>query len=162
MKGLIRSLFGIGRKLGEPKFTREYPEVRPKLPPRSRGRIILTSDPDGEERCVACGLCAAVCPVDCIAMEHATRADGRWFAAEFRVNHARCIFCGLCEEACPTSAIQLTPEPMPPSAERASLVLEKADLQVAHEGKATGYRYWAVAGKGRAPDPSADSWSLLP
>lgn len=162
MRGLFASLMQIGAKLVAPKMTREYPEERPRLPPRSRGRIILTSDPDGEERCVSCGLCAAVCPVDCIDMETAERADGRWYPGAFRVNHARCIFCGLCEEVCPTSAIQLTNAPMPPTRHRADLVLEKPDLLVPHEGKAPGYRYWAVAGKGRPADASADPWNLLP
>jgi NADH-quinone oxidoreductase subunit I len=162
MKGVVQSLLRIGAMLGRPKATRAYPEEQPDLPPRSRARLVLTSDPDGEERCVACGLCAAVCPVDCIAMAKAERADGRWFAETFRVNHARCIFCGLCEEACPTAAIQLTPDYHLATTERPALVLEKADLLVSHQGKAPGYRYWEVAGKGRPPDPGMDPWSLMP
>lgn len=162
MKGMFTALWQIGRKLAAPKATRQYPEDQPVLPPRSRGRIILTSDPDGQERCVACGLCAAVCPVDCIAMAKDEHQDGRWYASEFRVNFARCIFCGLCEEACPTSAIQLTPDFHLATANRASLVHEKPDLTVAHQGKAPGYRYWAVAGKAQPTDKAVDPWSLLP
>ena len=162
MKGVIGALLRIGGMLTRPKATRAYPEVRPNLPARSRARIILTSDPDGEERCVACGLCAAVCPVDCIAMDKAERADGRWFPETFRINHARCIFCGLCEEVCPTAAIQLTPDFHLATADRASLVREKADLLVSHQGKVPGYRYWDVAGKGHPPDPASDPRSLLP
>ena len=160
--GTLRSLLLVARKLTRPKLTRAYPEIRPRLPPRSRGRIVLTSDPDGEERCVACGLCAAVCPVDCIAMTTADRADGHWYAETFRVNFARCIFCGLCEEACPTAAIQLLPEPVTATTSRASLVHDKADLLVPHQGKTPGYRYRAIAGRGRPADPASDPWSLLP
>jgi len=85
--------------------TVSYPEVKPYVPPRYRGRIILTRDPDGEERCVACNLCAVACPVGCISLQKAEKDDGRWYPEFFRINFSRCIFCGLCEEACPTTAI---------------------------------------------------------
>jgi len=91
-------------------ITEQYPEYKRPLPERTRARIILTRDPDGGERCVACYLCSAVCPVSCISMQSAEREDGRRYAAWFRINFGRCIYCGLCEEACPTSAIQLTPD----------------------------------------------------
>src|SRR3546814_1310025 len=78
-----------------------YPEVKPCLPPRYRGRIVLTRDPDGEERCVACNLCAVAYPVGCISLQKAEKPeDGRWYPEWFRINFSRCIFCGLCEEAC--------------------------------------------------------------
>ena len=80
-------------------FTRaetvQYPEQKPYLAPRYRGRIVLTRDPDGEERCVACNLCAVACPVDCISMQAAEAADGRRYAAWFRINFSRCIFCDI-------------------------------------------------------------------
>ena len=88
--------------------TVEYPEQKPYLAPRYRGRIVLTRDPDGEERCVACNLCAAACPVDCIALQQTVDDDGRKRADFFRINFSRCIFCGFCEEACPKEAIFLT------------------------------------------------------
>ena len=89
-----------------------YPEVPAEqiVPPRYRGRIVLTRDPDGEERCVACNLCAVACPVGCISLQKAEKDDGRWYPEFFRINFSRCIFCGMCEEACPTTAIQLTPD----------------------------------------------------
>jgi len=90
--------------------TLQYPEEAVYLPPRYRGRIVLTRDPDGEERCVACNLCAVACPVGCISLQKAETEDGRWYPDFFRINFSRCIFCGLCEEACPTTAIQLTPD----------------------------------------------------
>ena len=83
----------------------EYPEVKPYMPPRYRGRIVLTRDPDGEERCVACNLCAVACPVACISLQKAEREDGRWYPEFFRINFSRCIYCGFCEEACPVDSI---------------------------------------------------------
>ena len=90
--------------------TVEYPDEQPYMFPRWRGRIILSRDPDGEERCVACNLCAVACPVDCIALQKTEDEEGRWYPEFFRINFSRCIMCGFCEEACPTNAIQLTPD----------------------------------------------------
>jgi len=64
-------------------ITEQYPEYKRPLPERTRARIILTRDPDGRERCVACYLCSAVCPVSCISMQSAEREDGRRYAAWF-------------------------------------------------------------------------------
>jgi NADH-quinone oxidoreductase subunit I len=127
-------------------ITEEYPEYRRPLPARARAVIILTRDPDGGERCVACYLCSAVCPVNCISMQSAERADGRRFAAWFRINFARCIYCGLCEEACPTSAIQLTPHFELCQRDILGLVYEKEDLLVDHQGKDPEYHYYRYAG----------------
>lgn len=147
MKGILESLARVGAKLVTKKYTEGYPEVKPQLAPRYRARIILTRDPDGQERCVACNLCAAACPVDCIDVAKAETEDGRWYPETFRINFARCIFCGYCEEACPTQAIQLTPDFETSDYRRADLVYDKADLLIAGEGKHHGYRYWDVAGK---------------
>lgn len=139
-------------------FTQEYPEYKRPLPQRSRARIVLTRDPDGRERCVACYLCSAVCPVSCISMQAAEDEDGRRFAPWFRINFGRCIYCGLCEEACPTSAIQLTPDFENCQRDILSLVFEKKDLLVDHGGKDTTYNFYQhagvvtrLAGKGQHP-----------
>ena len=66
--------------------TVQYPEEMPYLAPRYRGRIVLTRDPDGQERCVACNLCAVACPVDCIALQKTECEDGRWYPEFFRIN----------------------------------------------------------------------------
>jgi NADH-quinone oxidoreductase subunit I len=71
------------------------------------GRIVLTRDPDGGERCVGCYLCAAACPVDCIALQATEDEKGRRYP-EFFASIFKMYFCGYCEEACPTYAIQLT------------------------------------------------------
>ena len=127
-------------------ITEQYPEFKRTLPERTRARIILTRDPDGGERCVACYLCSAVSPVSCISMQSAEREDGRRYATWFRINFARCIYCGLCEEACPTSAIQLTPMFETCDKEILPLVYEKEDLLVDHCGKDKEYNFYRYAG----------------
>jgi len=127
-------------------ITEQYPEEKRQLPPRSRARIVLTRDPEGDERCVACYLCSAVCPVSCISMQSAQREDGRRYAAWFRINFGRCIYCGLCEEACPTSAIQLTPDFENCRRDILTLVFEKQDLLVDHGGKDREYNFYRHAG----------------
>lgn len=127
-------------------ITEEYPEYKRPLPPRARGRIVLTRSPDGEERCVACQLCSGACPVSCISMQSAVREDGRRYAEWFRINFGRCIFCGLCEEACPTLAIQLTPDFEMSVDDPLKLVHEKHDLLVGHGGKDPDYDFYRHAG----------------
>jgi len=107
MLSSLRTLWTIFLHLFHRRVTVQYPEQKPYLPPRFRGRIILSRDPDGEERCVACYLCAVACPVDCIALQKTEDATGRWYPEFFRINFSRCIFCGFCEEACPTEAVVL-------------------------------------------------------
>jgi len=134
------------RHLFRRPITEQYPEYKRPLPERSRARIVLTRDPGGDERCVACYLCSAVCPVSCISMQSAARADGRRYAAWFRINFGRCIYCGLCEEACPTSAIQLTPDFENCRRDILSMVFEKEDLLVDHCGKDPDYNFYRYAG----------------
>lgn len=147
-----------------------YPEQHPYLPPRYRGRIVLSRDPDGEERCVSCYLCAVACPVDCISLQK-TANEGRWYPEFFRINFSRCIFCGYCEEACPTYAIQLTPDFEMSEYERPNLVYEKEDLLISGTGKYPGYSFYRVSGlaipgkgKGEAENERApvDRQDLMP
>jgi len=92
LKALASGFATVLKHLFRRPVTEEYPEQKRKLPVRSRARIILTRDPDGGERCVACYLCSAVCPVSCISMQSAQREDGRRYARWFRINFARCIY----------------------------------------------------------------------
>ncbi len=151
--------------------TIQYPDEKPYLPPRWRGRIILSRDPDGEERCVACYLCAVACPVDCIALQATENEHGRRYPAWFRINFSRCIFCGYCEEACPTYAIQLTTDFEISEFDRRNLVYEKEDLLISGTGKYPAYNFYRVAGvqiggksKGEAEHEASpvDVRSLLP
>ena len=110
MLSLVRTIWEVLKHSVRKRETVQYPEEKPDLPPRWRGRIVLTRDPDGLERCVACHLCAVACPVDCIALQATEDEHGRRYPEFFRINFSRCIFCGYCEEACPTYAIQLIPD----------------------------------------------------
>jgi NADH-quinone oxidoreductase subunit I len=148
-----------------------YPEQMPKVPPRWRGRIVLTRDPDGAERCVACYLCSIACPTDCIILQATEDEHGRRYPAFFRINFSRCIFCGYCEEACPTYAIQLTPDFEMSEFVRQNLVYEKEHLLIAGSGKYPGYNFYRVSGlaidgkeKGEAANEAApaDARDLLP
>lgn len=147
MLSQLRTLWTVVTHTFSRKETVQYPEEMPYLSPRYRGRIVLTRDPDGEERCVACNLCAVACPVDCIALQKTETEDGRWYPEFFRINFSRCIMCGMCEEACPTYAIQLTPDFELCEYERHNLVYEKEHLLIDGVGKYHDYSFWQVAGK---------------
>jgi len=146
LKALVRGFATTAKHLAHRPITEQYPEYKRELPPRTRARIVLTRDPDGRERCVACYLCSGVCPVSCISMQSAEQPDGRRYARWFRINFGRCIYCGLCEEACPTSAIQLTPDFENLQRDILTLVFEKEDLLVDHCGKDPGYNFYHHAG----------------
>jgi NADH-quinone oxidoreductase subunit I len=171
MFSVLDSIWAVFTHMFHKRATVQYPEEKPYLPPRYRGRIILSRDPDGEERCVACYLCAAACPVDCIALQATEAEDGRRYPAFFRINFSRCIFCGFCEEACPTYAIQLTPDFEIGEFRRQDLVYEKEDLLIAGPGKYPDYNFYRVAGmairgkdKGQAENesPPVDVYELAP
>ncbi|MBI2877980.1 MAG: NADH-quinone oxidoreductase subunit NuoI [Candidatus Tectomicrobia bacterium] len=171
MLSILRTLWIAFTHLWRKRETVQYPEQTQYIPPRFRGRIILSRDPDGEERCVACYLCAVACPVDCIALQATQDAYGRRYPEWFRINFSRCIFCGYCEEACPTYAIQLTPDFEISDYRRPSLVYEKGDLLISGPGKYHEYSFYrhaglAIAGKGKGEAidelPPVDVRDLLP
>ncbi|VFP78090.1 NADH-quinone oxidoreductase subunit I [Buchnera aphidicola (Cinara cuneomaculata)] len=143
----IRSIFLIFTNIFASRETRLYPEQPLNLSLRYRGRIILTRNSDGSERCVACNLCSAVCPVNCISLKKSENIDsGRWYAKFFRINLSRCIFCGLCEEACPTSAIQLIPDVELSEFKRKKLVYDKKNLLISGPGKFPEYNFYSISG----------------
>ena len=171
MLGLFESIWAILKHTFRRPVTVQYPDEQFIKPPRFRGRIILSRDPDGEERCVACYLCSAACPVDCIALQATEDEHGRRYPAFFRINFSRCIYCGYCEEACPTYAIQLTPDFEMSEYQRQNMVYEKEDLLISGPGKYPGYSFYRVAGlaiggkgKGEAEDeePPVDLRTLMP
>lgn len=142
----FRSIYMVFLNIFSSRETRLYPEEPLNLSSRYRGRIILTKDLNGNERCVACNLCAAVCPVDCISLEKSETKKGRWYAKNFQINFSRCIFCGLCEEACPTLAIQLTPDIELSEFVRHDLLYQKKDLLINGPGKFTNYNFYSKSG----------------
>jgi NADH-quinone oxidoreductase subunit I len=167
----VKTLWGIFKHSFRKRETIQYPEEKPYIPPRWRGRIVLSRDPDGEERCVACYLCSVACPVDCIALQATEDDHGRRYPEFFRINFSRCIFCGMCEEACPTYAIQLTPDFEMCEYDRPNLVYEKEHLLINGPGKYHDYNFYRVAGlsikgkqKGGAENeaPPVDVKSLFP
>jgi NADH-quinone oxidoreductase subunit I len=105
---------GMGVTFGEmlsPTVTEGYPDEPPRFEERFRGLHVLQRDENGLEKCVACFLCAAACPANCIYIEAAENAQqqrisaGERYAAVYNIDYNRCIFCGYCVEACPTDAI---------------------------------------------------------
>lgn len=143
----IRSIWIVCIQIFNKCNTQMYPEQTTYLSPRYRGRIVLTRNKNGEERCVACNLCAAVCPVGCISLQKTiNKKNNRWYPKFFRINFSRCIFCGLCEEACPTFAIQLIPEFELGEFQRKDLIYEKEDLLISGSGKYKKYEFYDVSG----------------
>ncbi|MCX5873034.1 MAG: NADH-quinone oxidoreductase subunit NuoI [Deltaproteobacteria bacterium] len=171
MFSLFKGIWTVFKHTIKKRETVLYPEEKPLLHSRWRGRIILSRDPDGEERCVACYLCAAACPVDCISLQATQDEQGRRYPEFFRINFSRCIFCGFCEEACPTYAIQLTNDFEMCEYHRQNLVYEKQDLLISGPGKYPDYNFYKVSGisiagkdKGEAAneEPPVDVHSLMP
>ena len=89
----------------KPKVTVNYPYEKGPLGPRFRGEHALRRYPNGEERCIACKLCEAVCPAQAITIEAEPRDDGSRRTTRYDIDMTKCIYCGLCQEACPVDAI---------------------------------------------------------
>jgi len=105
---LVRGMLVTGRHLFRRKITQQYPEQKTPLSPRFRGLHALRRYPNGEERCIACKLCEAVCPACCISIESEERPDGTRRTTRYDIDLFKCVWCGFCEEACPVDAIVLT------------------------------------------------------
>ena len=105
LKELFAGLSLTGRYLFKPKITVQYPEEKTPMSPRFRGLHALRRYPNGEERCIACKLCEAVCPAMAITIESDQRDDGSRRTTRYDIDLTKCIFCGFCEEACPVDAI---------------------------------------------------------
>jgi len=102
---LLRGMMLTGRNLFARKITIQYPEEKTPLSPRFRGLHALRRYPNGEERCIACKLCEAVCPALAITIESEQRADGTRRTTRYDIDLTKCIFCGFCEESCPVDSI---------------------------------------------------------
>jgi NADH-quinone oxidoreductase subunit I len=102
---LVKGLWLTGRHLFKRKITVQYPEEKTPQSPRFRGLHALRRYPNGEERCIACKLCEAVCPALAITIESEQRADGTRRTTRYDIDLTKCIFCGFCEESCPVDSI---------------------------------------------------------
>ncbi len=102
---LLMGLRLTGRYLFSRKITVQYPEEKTPQSPRFRGLHALRRYPNGEERCIACKLCEAVCPALAITIESEERPDGTRRTTRYDIDLFKCIFCGFCEEACPVDSI---------------------------------------------------------
>ena len=102
---LVQGMMLTGRHLFRRKITVQYPEEKTPMSPRFRGLHALRRYPNGEERCIACKLCEAVCPAIAIHIESEARADGTRRTTRYDIDMTKCIFCGFCEESCPVDSI---------------------------------------------------------
>ena len=105
LKEIAQGMFLTFRVMFRPKVTLNYPYEKGPLSPRFRGEHALRRYPNGEERCIACKLCEAVCPAQAITIEAEERADGSRRTTRYDIDMTKCIYCGYCEEACPVDAI---------------------------------------------------------
>ena len=111
-----------------PKATLNYPYEKGPVSPRFRGEHALRRYPNGEERCIACKLCEAVCPAQAITIEAEPRDDGSRRTTRYDIDMTKCIYCGLCQEACPVDAIVETPNFEFSTETREELIYDKGKL----------------------------------
>jgi len=102
---MVRGVLVTTRYIFEPKITINYPFEKGQLSPRFRGEHALRRYPTGEERCIACKLCEAICPAQAITIEAEPRKDGSRRTTRYDIDMTKCIYCGFCQEACPVDAI---------------------------------------------------------
>ncbi|MFZ1891306.1 MAG: NADH-quinone oxidoreductase subunit NuoI [Formosimonas sp.] len=102
---LLQGMAVTGKYFFKRKVTLQYPEEKTPISPRFRGLHALRRYPNGEERCIACKLCEAVCPAMAISIESTKREDGTRRTTRYDIDLTKCIFCGFCEESCPVDSI---------------------------------------------------------
>ena len=105
LRELFKGLALTGRYMFARKITVQFPEEKTPMSPRFRGLHALRRYPNGEERCIACKLCEAVCPAMAISIESEQRDDGTRRTTRYDIDLTKCIFCGFCEESCPVDSI---------------------------------------------------------
>lgn len=125
---LMKGLYLTGRHMFRKKITVQYPEEKTPQSHRFRGLHALRRYPNGEERCIACKLCEAVCPAAAITIESEQREDGSRRTTRYDIDLTKCIFCGFCEESCPVDSIVETRIFEYHGEERGDLLLTKSQL----------------------------------
>lgn len=102
---ILRGMWVVAEQIFRPPYTIMYPFEKGPLSPRFRGEHALRRYPSGEERCIACKLCEAICPAQAITIESEAREDGSRRTTKYDIDMTKCIYCGFCQEACPVDAI---------------------------------------------------------
>lgn len=125
---LLCGLRLTGKYFFKKKITLQFPEETTPISPRFRGLLALRRYPNGEERCIACKLCEAVCPALAITIEAEPREDGSRRTTRYDIDVFKCINCGLCEESCPVDSIVVTPIQHYHFTERGQNILTKEKL----------------------------------
>ncbi|MBA2649429.1 MAG: NADH-quinone oxidoreductase subunit NuoI [Legionella sp.] len=125
---LLSGLRLTGSYFFKKKITVQFPEEKTPMSPRFRGSLALRRYPNGEERCIACKLCEAVCPALAITIESHEREDGSRRTTRYDIDAFKCIYCGLCEESCPVDSIVVTPIQHYHFSERGQNILTKDKL----------------------------------
>ena len=146
LQALFKGLWLTRGYLFQRKVTVQYPEEKTPMSPRFRGLHALRRYPNGEERCIACKLCEAVCPALAITIESEQRADGTRRTTRYDIDLTKCIFCGFCEESCPVDSIVETRILEYHGEKRGDLIYTKEMLL------AVGDRYEAQIAVDRAAD----------
>src|SRR5579872_2233701 len=125
---LLQGMRVTGKYFWKRKFTIMFPDEKTPTSPRFRGLHALRRYPNGEERCIACKLCEAVCPALAITIESDERADGSRRTTRYDIDMFKCINCGLCEESCPVDSIVVTPIQHYHISERGQNIMTKEKL----------------------------------
>jgi len=145
---IIKGMSVTGTYFVVDKVTVEYPKEKIQPQPRFRGVQALLTEEGGETKCVACMLCATICPSGCIKIEGEETPEGRSRPARFDLDLSRCVFCGFCEEVCPEAAIVMTKHYELATFDKADFQLDK-DRLIANQQYARKEVFACRKGEGR-------------
>ncbi|BDD60646.1 NADH dehydrogenase Fe-S protein subunit 8 ndufs8 [Monascus purpureus] len=125
---MFRGMYVVLEQFFRPPYTIYYPFEKGPISPRFRGEHALRRYPTGEERCIACKLCEAICPAQAITIEAEEREDGSRRTTRYDIDMTKCIYCGYCQESCPVDAIVETPNAEYATETREELLYNKEKL----------------------------------
>jgi len=128
MTEMMRGMYVVLEQFFRPPYTIYYPFEKGPISPRFRGEHALRRYPTGEERCIACKLCEAICPAWAITIEAEEREDGSRRTTRYDIDMTKCIYCGMCQESCPVDAIVESPNAEYATETREELLYNKEKL----------------------------------